>query len=67
MLDMKNIEDYCNSIIHKMDKYYEGTENKDKINKLYREVYLLYAFGDLPETYFNKVSHAFNEMRTNKT
>ncbi len=63
---MRNIEDYCDSVIHKMGKYYQGTENKDKIRKLYREVYSLYAFDELPEAYFNKVSHAFKEMRDNK-
>ena len=63
---MKDIEDYCNEIIYKMGEYYKDTENKDMIAKLYKEVYGLYVFGELPDAYFNKISHAFKEMRTTR-
>lgn len=62
---MQNMEDYSNSIIQKMNECYEGPENKDIVAKLYREVYFMYAFGDLSDEYFNRISYAFKKIRIN--
>ncbi|WP_297422684.1 hypothetical protein [Clostridium sp.] len=62
---MKNAEYYYNSVIERMKESYEGTENKDIISKLYREVFSRYIFGDLSDEYFNKISYKFKKIRIN--
>lgn len=64
-VNTKNVENYYNSVIEKMNKCCEGEKNKDKIARLYREVHFLYTLGDLSDEYFNKISHEFKKIRAN--